>query len=486
MIHQPRNSLRLAALLAGAALSIVPLSAQTARNIGASDKATGAKANPELIAEFGGAVSGPQATYVAGIGKNIAVQSGLSNARDDFTVTLLNSSVNNAFAIPGGYVYTTRQLVALMNNEAELAGVLGHEVGHVAARHSKKRQSAATRNGILGVLGQVLGSAVGGGFGNVIAQGAQAGAQYATLSFSRGQETQADNLGIQYLKSAGYDGRAMSTVLQSLANQTALDARLMGTGGNRVPDWASTHPDPASRVRAALIRAGTTATGITNRDTFLSRIDGIMYGDDPKQGVVEGNRFTHPEFRLTFQAPNGFYLVNSTQAVMIGGTSGKGQFSSAAYNGDLDSYIRSVFARLGGQNQAQIPISEINRTTVNGIPAAYGSARVISGGGQVDVTVFAYEFSSGQAYHFTTISPAGQSGAFDPMFRSMRRISASEATAIKPRRIAVVTARAGDTVRSLAGRMAYTDYQLERFLVLNGLTANSTLSTGQKVKIVVS
>ena len=486
MIPHPRNSFRLAALLAGVALSIVPLSAQTARNIGASDKATGAKANPDLIAEFGGAVSGPQANYVSGIGKNIAIQSGLSNARDDFTVTLLNSSVNNAFAIPGGYVYTTRQLVALMNNEAELAGVLGHEVGHVAARHSKKRQSAATRNGVLGVLGQVLGSVVGGGFGNIIAQGAQAGAQYFTLSFSRAQETQADNLGIQYLKSAGYDPRAMSTVLQNLANQTALDARLMGTGGNRVPEWASTHPDPASRVRAALVRAGTSATGITNRDTFLSRIDGIMYGDDPKQGVVEGNRFTHPEFRLTFQAPNGFYMVNGTRAVTIGGTSGKGEFTSAAYNGDLDSYIRSIFARLGSQNQAQIPISEINRTTVNGIPAAYGSARVTSGSGQVDVMVFAYEFSNGQAYHFTTISPAGQSGAFDSMFRSMRRISASEAAAIKPRRIAIVTARSGDTVRSLAGRMAYADYQLERFLVLNGLTANSTLSTGQKVKIVVS
>ena len=486
MIPHPRNSLRLAALLAGVALSIAPLSAQTARNIGASDKATGAKANPELIAEFGGAVSGPQATYVAGIGKNIAIQSGLSNARDDFTVTLLNSSVNNAFAIPGGYVYTTRQLVALMNNEAELAGVLGHEVGHVAARHSKKRQSAATRNGLLGVLGQVLGSVVGGGFGNVISQGAQYGAQYFTLSFSRAQETEADNLGIQYLKSAGYDGRAMSTVLQSLANQTALDARIMGTGGNRVPEWASTHPDPASRVRAALVRAGTSATGITNRDTFLSRIDGIMYGDDPKQGVVEGSRFTHPELRLTFQAPNGFYVVNGTRAVTIGGTSGKGEFSSAAYNGDLDSYIRSVFAGLGGQNQAQIPVSQIERTTVNGIPAAYATARVASGSGQVDVMVFAYEFSNGQAYHFTTISPAGQSGAFDQMFRSMRRISASEAAAIKPRRIAIVTARSGDTVRSLAGRMAYSDYQLERFLVLNGLTANSTLSAGQKVKIVAS
>ena len=333
MIRRPTSSLRLAALLAGAALSIAPLSAQTARNIGASDKATGAKANPELIAEYGGAVTGPQANYVASVGKNIAIQSGLSNARDDFTVTLLNSPVNNAFAIPGGYVYTTRQLVALMNNEAELAGVLGHEVGHVAARHSKQRQKAATRNSILNVLGQVVGSAVGGGFGNIIAQGSSFGARALTASFSRSQETQADNLGIQYLKSAGYDSRALSTVLASLANQTALDARLMGSSGSNVPQWASTHPDPASRVRAALVRAGPTATGITNRDVFLSRIDGIMYGDDPKQGVVEGNRFTHPEFRLAFQAPNGFYLMNSARAVTIGGTSGKGEFSSAAYNG---------------------------------------------------------------------------------------------------------------------------------------------------------
>ena len=480
-----QNPLRIAALLAGAALSIAPLSAQTARNIGASDKATGAKANPELIAEFGGAVSGPQAAYVASVGKNIAIQSGLSNARDDFTVTLLNSSVNNAFAIPGGYVYTTRQLVALMNNEAELAGVLGHEVGHVAARHSKQRQKAATRNSILGVLGQILGSAVGGGFGNIIAQGSQFGAQALTASFSRTQETQADNLGIQYLRSAGYDPRALSTVLQSLANQTALDARLMGTGNNRVPEWASTHPDPASRVRAALVRAGTTAGGITNRDAFLSRIDGIMYGDDPKQGVVEGNRFTHPDLRLTFQAPNGYYVMNGTRAVTIGGGSGKAEFKSEAYDGNLESYVRSVFASLGGQNQ-QIPISRLERTTVNGIPAVVGSARVASGSGQVDVVVFAYEFSNGQAYHFTTLSPAGQSGAFEPMFRSLRRIGASEAAAIKPRRIAVVTARARDTVRSLAGRMAYPDYQLERFLVLNGLTANSTLSAGQKLKLVVT
>ena len=482
------NSMRFSALLAGVALSIAPLSAQTARNISPSDKATGAKANPDLTAEYGGAETGPQAAYVASIGKNIAIQSGLSNARDDFTVTLLNSPVNNAFAIPGGYVYTTRQLVALMNNEAELAGVLGHEIGHVAARHSAKRQKEATRNTIFGVLGTVLSSAILGNsaLGQLGQKAFSQGSQLLTLKFSRTQETEADNLGIQYLKSARYDPRAMSRVLQSLANQTALDARIMGSGGNRVPEWASTHPDPASRVRAALVQAGPAATGITNRDTFLSRIDGLMYGDDPKQGVVEGSRFIHPDFRLAFQAPNGFYITNSTRAVSITGTSGKGEFSAAPYNGDLDAYIRAVFDSLGGQNQTQIPIAQIQRTTVNGIPAAYGTAQVTSGNSQVEVVVFAYEFSNTQAYHFTTIAAAGQSGNFDPMFRSVRRISASEAAAIKPRRISVVTARSGDTVRSLASRMAYSDNQLERFLVLNGLTAGSSLSAGQKVKIVVS
>jgi predicted Zn-dependent protease len=483
MSAKPFFAARAFALLAGASLVAAPLGAQSVRTISQSDRAQGAKANPELIAEFGGAITGPQATYVEGVGKTIAMQSGLGNAPADWTVTLLNSPLNNAFAIPGGYVYVTRELVALMNNEAELAGVLGHEVGHVAARHSAKRKKAATKNTILGVLGQVLGSVVGGGFGNIISQGAQYSSQLLTLQYSRGQETQADNLGIQYLRGAGYDPRAMSTVLASLANQTALDARLMGSR-ERVPEWASTHPDPASRVRAAATRAGS-ATGATNRDTFLTRIDGLIYGDDPKQGVVEGSTFVHPDFRLTFQVPNGFYLVNGSQAVSITGQSGKGQFTTAPYNGNLDTYVRQVFAGLTQQGQAQIPISNIERTTVNGLPAAYGTARVNSGNGQVDVVVFAYQFANNQAFHFVTVSQAGRAGVFDPLFRSVRRISASEAASVKPRRLDVVTVRSGDTVQSLASRMAYSNLQLERFLVLNGLSSNARLAPGQKVKLVV-
>jgi predicted Zn-dependent protease len=470
---------------AGLAQSGAVAAPSVVQAISARDKQQGAEAHPQLVAEFGGAETGPQAAYVEMIGKNIAVQSGLSNARGDFTVTLLNSPVDNAFAIPGGYVYVTRQLIALMNNEAELAGVLGHEVGHVAARHSAKRQNAATKNAIFGVLGQVLtGAVLGNGTAGQIGQKLfSQGSQMLTLKYSRGQETEADNLGITYLTRAGYDPRAMSSVLQSLANQNALDARLMGSNGS-VPVWASTHPDPASRVRAALARAGTNASGTTNRDTFLTRISGLTYGDDPKQGVVEARKFMHPDLRLGFEAPAGFFMINGTRSVQISGQSGKGQFTSAAFSGDLDAYVRAAFAGLTEANQPKIDPGTITRTTVNGIPAAYATQRVNNAGGQVDVTVYAYQWAADAAFHFVTIAQAGSGAAFDPMYASMRRISVAEAAAIKPRKLVVIAAKRTDTVQSLAQRMAYTDAALDRFLVLNGLTATSRISAGQKIKLV--
>ena len=456
----------------------------TAAAISARDKSEGAKVHPQLVAEYGGAMTGPQADYVASIGKKVAVKTGMSNSSNDFTITLLDSSINNAFAIPGGYIYTTRQLVGLMNNEAELGGVLGHEAAHVALRHSAKRQSNSTKNQVVGILGALLSGVFLGNsqVGQLLQKGFLQGSQLLTLSFSRKQESEADTFGIRYLKAAGYDPRAMSTVLLSLANQNALDSRLLGTS-EQVPAWASTHPDPASRVRTTANQAGAGGIGVTNRDMFLTRISGLIYGDSPTQGYAEGRSFRHPIEKLAFEAPTGFYLVNGTRAVAIGGQSGKGQFTTAAFNGNLDSYVAGQFATLAQANQAQLNPSAIQRTTVNGIPAAYASARVTSGNSQVDVTVFAYQWSSSQAYHFLTITQAGQN-PFDPMFGSMRRLSDAQAATLKPRRLQVVTVRTGDTVQSLAARMAYTDAPLERFRVLNGLTANAQLSAGQKVKVV--
>jgi len=453
-----------------------------------AERQQGAQAHPELLAEFGGLYQGPQAAYVTSVGRRIAVQSSLSSQQNDFTISLLNSSVNNAFAIPGGYVYVTRQLMALMNDEAELAGVLGHEIGHVAAQHSKQRQQAAQRNSILGVLGQVLVGVVAGdsGLGQLLQKGIGTGAQLLTLKFSRSQEYEADDLGIRYLASAGYDPRALSSMLASLAAQTALDSEVRGQD-SAVPEWASTHPDPASRVRRALDNAEATHSTSTlrNADIFLTNLDGLLYGEDPKEGIVQGRQFLHPAFRLKFTVPSGFSIENGTRAVSIVGQSGQAQFTASTYRGDLDAYVRGIFGQLAGEGGA-VPSIPIEHSTVNGLPVAYGSAAMSNQSGtRLDVTVVAYQFGPSAAYHFVMVTPAGQGmGAFSTMVGSMARMSAAEAGAIRPRRVRLVTVRQGDTVQSLAARMAYDDHQVERFMVLNALTGAASPRVGSRVKIV--
>lgn len=476
--------------LIGVALATVaaknPNALPSAQPITASDRTTGAKAHPELLKEFGGLYDGPQAAYVTRIGQKIAVQSGLSNTQSDFKISLLNSPVNNAFAIPGGYVYVTRQLVALMNSEAELASVMGHEIGHVAARHAQKRNTRATYGGIGTVLGAVLGGVLLGDGGTRLGQQlAGSLAQRYVLKYSRTQEYQADDLGVSYLGRAGYDPLASSSMLAALAGQTTLDAQTSGREAKSLPEWASTHPDPASRVARARARAATTpATGrATNRDAFLAAIDGMLYGDDPRQGVVEGREFKHPDLKLGFTAPVGFTMSNTPQAVIVAGTGAQAQFTGNAFNGDLNAYIANVFKSLGGQNG--VPFSEIRRLQVNGIPAAYATANATSGSTPVVVTVFAYEFAQNTAYHFVAIEKSGSAGTLESLFRSLRRLSPPESAAIRARIVDVVTVGAGDTVQSLAARMAYGDLKEERFRVLNSIPASTRVSPGQKVKLIV-
>lgn len=464
-----------------------PAPLPVAQPMTASDRAAGAKAHPQLLAEFGGLYDGPQAAYVTRVGQKIALQSGLADTQGAFTVSLLNSSVSNAFAIPGGYVYVTRELLALMNDEAELASVMGHEVGHVAARHAQQRKNAATKGTLGMILGTVVGAVVAGNDGAKLGQQlAGSLAQRYVLKYSRSQEYQADDLGVSYLGKAGYDPMASSTMLASLAAQTALDTRLQGKGDKELPEWASTHPDPASRVTRAAQRANLTqATGkARNRDAFLSAIDGVVYDDDPHQGVIEGRSFRHPDLKLSFNAPMGFSMVNTPQAVIISSSAGQAQFTGAVYNGDLRSYVDAAFRSVGGQTV--LDYGNIATRQVNGINAAHASARANTQSGPVVVTIYAYELSSSSAFHFVAITPLNADGAFNPLFDSLRRLSVAEAASIRPKRVSVVTIRARDTVASLAARMAYTDYKVERFRILNALPAGATLKPGQKVKIIVS
>ncbi len=478
------------ALVAAAAVAATPALAQRgSTSLNPRDVQEAARQHPEIVEEFGGSLTGNRAAYVQDIGRRVAAYSGTANPGQVYHFTALNSAVENAFAVPGGYVYVTRQLMGIMNDESELAFVVGHETGHIAANHHQQRRSAQASSAIWGVLGQILGAVVGNNaFGGLISQSAQQFSKLRLLSFSRDQEYQADLLGIRYMTAAGYDPGGSATMLAQLTRSAALESRIQGKQNRSTPEWASTHPLNENRMAQAaqLVRqTGRTGQGLRNRDAFLAMIDGMIVDDDPEQGVIDGRSFTHPDLRLQFTVPTGFLMQNGTRAVTIQGSAGQAQFSGGRYTGSIDDYIRQVLRSIGG-DRVQIALGPIQRTRVNSIPASYVVGRASTSSGAVDVGVFAYQWDADTIYHFVTLSRGGQGlGPFGSMFNSLRRISPSEAASIRPRVLDVVTVRRGDTVQALARRMAYRDFQLERFLALNGLAANSRLAPGQKVKLVV-
>ncbi|WP_037500471.1 M48 family metalloprotease [Sphingomonas jaspsi] len=481
---------RKTALLTAAALVAVPVMAQAPANyLSQRDVAEAAKQHPQVVQEFGGAETGPRAAYVEGVGRKVAAYSGTANAGQVYHFTTLNSAVENAFAVPGGYVYITRQLMGIMNDESQLAFVLGHETGHVAARHAQTRQKAATKNSILGILGVLVGGVVGNNaFGNLISQSAQQFSKLNTLKFSREQEYQADVLGIRYMTAAGYDPAGSASMLSQLSRNSALESRIQGDANRSTPEWAQTHPLTENRVTQAsqvARQTGRVGTGLRNRDVFLDQLEGVYVDDDPAQGVIDGRSFTHPDLKMRFYVPTGFLMQNSSSSVDIQGSSGQAQFSGGRYDGNIQSYVAQVLQQLTGGKQ-QVPMGPIQRTVINGIPAYVTQGRANTSSGQVDVGVVVYEWDRGSAYHFVTLTQAGQGlNPFRSMIESFRRITDQEATSIRPRIIDVVTVQRGDTLQSLSSRMAYPDYRLDRFLAINGLASNSQLVPGQKVKVVV-
>jgi predicted Zn-dependent protease len=472
-------------LFAAATIAVTPAIAQrAARYLNPQDVAEAQRMHTAMVQELGGAETGPRAAYVESIGRRVGAVSGVANSGQALHFTLLNSAVENAFSVPGGYVYVTRQLMTLMDDESQLAFALGHEVGHIAANHAHIREQYAQQSRY-GVFGQIFGAIFGGSpLGNYIQQRSK----LDLLSFSRDQEYQADTLGLRYLIASGYDPGGAARLLSALSLQTALDARLQGKTNRQTPEWARTHPLSENRMQRALAEAratGRLGTGVRNRDTFLREIEGIYVDDDPAQGVIDGPTFTHPDLRIQFTVPPGYLMSNGTTAVTISGSGGKAQFSGGRFSGTLENYILRVFQELT-RGQLQIPIPPPQRVTINGMAAAITSTRINTNSGPIDVSVVAYQWDPQRIYHFVMLTPGGSGvGPFAQMVNSLRRLSAEEASAIRPRVIHVVTVAPGDTVQSLSSRMAYRDNKLDRFLAINGLAANATLAPGQKVKLVV-
>jgi predicted Zn-dependent protease len=455
----------------------------------AEEAQVGGQEDPKIRQQFGGNYDDPAlADYVAAIGRELARHSELP--ADHFRFTVLNSPTVNAFALPGGYVYVTRGLLALAGSEAELAGVLAHEIGHVTARHTAQRYS---RSVVTGLGATLVGALVGNrGIGNLL----NLGANLYLKSYSREHELEADALGIRYLRSAGYDAAAMAGFLNRLRDHGKWLAR--NQAGARDPDQGdlmASHPRTLDRVRAAQALAAKALAGdarargvgggaTKHREAYLRAIDGLLYGADPKQGIVRGSEYLHPELGFRFEVPPGFKIANRPHQVVAAGPDGVRIAFDAAkqpVRGPLTHYLRRVWG-------ANLPIHLVEPINLNGYAGATGGARVTTRYGPVDLRLVVFRFDARRVYRFLFLTPPEVTSRYEVALRrttySFRGLSARERRQAPVQRLRVVTVGRGDTLDKLVRRMPEELQSSDLFRTLNGLPAGTGPSPGERVKII--
>lgn len=443
----------------------------------------GTEEHPRLIEEFGGTYKDAELNaYIKRIGLKLVNHS--DTAGLNYTFTILNSEKINALALPGGYVYITRGLLALVENEAEMAGVLAHEIGHVIARHTAERYSKAQATNLGMMMLSVLGSATGlpTGVSRLVGFGAQA----ALKSYSREQELESDTLGIKYLVRAGYSPSAMTSFFRKLKAHERLERTMRDDSGSNFNNIFSTHPRTAERISKAveLANAMNVTNSVLRREAFLTKIDGMVFGDDPKQGLRRGREFIHRDLGVRFEVPPKFILFNSTNQVVARGPRESIMVFDIAREKtgrkatSLKNHIVNTWAR-------KLSLKRLEHININGLKAVTASAHFR----EKDYRLIAIRGGQNITFHFTFITTPSTTTRFNSDFRratySFRRISKAEATAIQPLRIKIIKIAPGDTPRKLADRMPFEAFRLEWLLILNGLTPNQELRPGRSIKVVI-
>jgi predicted Zn-dependent protease len=401
-----------------------------------------------------------QDSQVQGLVNDIVERLAASSDRPDlrYRVVILNSPAVNAFSLPSGRLYVTRGLIALANDAAELAAVLSHEIGHVIARHDLLRAPSGRRDPDVGARAFVV-------------------PNFALAAFSRSQEVEADNIGARIVARAGYDSYGAVRILGALSR----NAHLRSPGADEAP---SSHPATADRVSTAQTNARRYAIpGVAERDAavMLANVDGLVYGEDPNDGVVRGRQFLHAGLGFAFAAPQGYSLTRSGEA-LVGLRAGGGEMLllepvAIPREQNLADYLAS------GWMHAIDPKS-IVQANLNGLPAATAAAE----GSQWSFRVLVVRLETRAVRLIFAAKPGTRDidGAFRQLAESLRPLTAAEIAAAKPLRLRVVTVQPGETPVKLARRMAAVDRPLERFLLLNGLASGQALKAGDKVKLITS
>lgn len=437
--------------------------------------AMGKEADPQIIAQYGLYEDKALQDFISQKGKAMAAVSHRPGL--DYQFRIVDSEVINAFAVPGGYVYFTRGIMAHFNDEAQFAGVLGHEIGHITARHSVIQQ----RNAMLGQIGLIAGMVISPEFGQ-FAQQASQGLGLLFLKFGRDDERQSDQLGVEYSSKIGYDAQQMADFFTTLERSSAR------SGAEELPDFLSSHPNPGSRNATVTKLAAEWKQKLNlsnpqvNRNSYLQRINGMIYGEDPKQGFVENSAFYHPVLKFQFQIPAGWAHQNSPQTFQMAPRDGKAMMMLTMAPGkSLQEAANAVL------QQNQLTVVESRETTVNGLRAIAMVADQRQEQGTLRTLSYLIQYGDA-IYLMLGVSNAANFNAYSQYFsntmQSFKQLTDAAKLNKKPERVRIKTVSQATTLEQALRTFGAPAARLEEFAILNGMTLKERLPAGTLIKVI--
>ena len=434
----------------------------------------GRETDVEIVKQYGLYEDAKLTAYLNDICQRLAKVSHRSQLTYHFKI--IDASVVNAFAVPGGYVYFSRGILAALNNEAELAAVMGHEIGHIAARHSAQQYSKAQ-------LAQI-GLGVGSIFidSSILTSLAQLGVGMLFLRFSRDNERQADDLGVEYASKAGYDAMEMANFFETLERMNP------GSDRSGLPGWFSTHPNPEDRIQAVRARVKEWQQKLSsrdlrvNRDDYLKEIDGLIYGDDPRQGYVAENVFYHPVLRFQFPVPVKWKVNNSPLQVQM-------------VNEAQDAII--LFSLTAGASSREAARTFVSKTgalvvrsgaiLVNGLSAQRLISDIRTQKGVLRLMSYFIE-KDRKVYVFhglTSVERFQNYGAlFDNTIQQFKDLTDARRIDVKPDRIRIRSTRASDTAENTLRSFGVPNEKMKEIALLNGSYLNQVIPANTIIKVV--
>ncbi|GJM30904.1 MAG: peptidase M48 [Cyclobacteriaceae bacterium] len=436
--------------------------------------AMGKQSDPAIVAQYGLYQNEAMQKFIDEKGQQMAKVSHRPNL--DFEFKILDSPVVNAFAVPGGYVYFTRGIMAHFNNEAEFAGVLGHEIGHVTARHSAKQYSKQQVAQVL-MVGGMLVSPEFAQFGNE----AQQGLGLLFLKFGRDNESESDKLGVEYSTKIGYDAQQMAGFFHTL------DRLSQESGAGEIPSFLSTHPHPADRfenVKKMATEQQAKLSGQTfkiERNAYLQMVDGLVYGEDPRQGFVEDNVFYHPELKFQFPYPTGWKLHNSPTQVQMAPENGKALLVFTISSEKNPEAAAKSFAE-----QYKLTVKESEKTNVNGFPAFSMLAEQKSD--QQSLTILSYFIEKdSNIYVFLGLSNTADFSQYGQALANTMirfdKLTDSRKLNVKPTRIKVEKVPRNMNLSQVFTYFKISESDHNELAVLNGMELNQEVTAGSLIKV---